>query len=88
MKQLRPIRTMMYCWFCGGRVVALSGDAVAGRGRNITGYRCEAEGVRWDATDNLVLYSRRAGEELTQVRTLKDPMTGKFIASDAIGGPA
>ncbi len=57
MKQLRRIRSMLHCWFCGGRVVALSGETKAGRGRQITGYRCEAEGVRWDAGENLVIYT-------------------------------
>ncbi len=48
---------MMNCYFCGGRVVGLAGETVAGRGKNITGYRCEAEGVRWDEGESLVIYS-------------------------------
>ncbi len=58
-RQLRPIRPMLHCWFCGGRVIALSGETVAGRGRQVTSFRCEAEGVRWDRTENLVIYSPR-----------------------------
>ena len=44
----RSLRPMLHCWFCGGRVVSLTSDE----------YRCEAEGVRWDMTENLVLYER------------------------------
>ncbi len=38
---------MLHCWFCGGRVVSLATEE----------YRCEAEGIRWDMTENLVIYS-------------------------------
>ncbi len=69
-KQLRPIHAMLACWFCGGRVVPLAGETVAGRGRNITAYRCEAEGVRWDASENLVIYEPFEGGSLPG-RTLK-----------------
>ncbi len=48
---------MKNCYFCGGRVVGLAGETVAGRGRAITAYRCKAEGVRWDATENLAIYT-------------------------------
>ncbi len=51
---------MMNCYFCGGRVIAMAGETIAGRGRNITGYRCEAEGVRWDEGENLVIYTPRS----------------------------
>ncbi len=77
MSPLRPIRAMLHCWFCGGRVVSL------GPGRKVTAYRCEAEGVRWDASENLVIYGRSEGEVLTQVRTQRDPVSGKFICMEA-----
>ncbi len=48
---------MMNCYFCGGRVIGMAGETVAGRGRNVTGYRCEAEGVWWDVTENLTIYT-------------------------------
>ncbi len=47
----------MNCYFCGGRVSGLAGETVAGRGRNVTSYRCETEGVRWDATESLTIYT-------------------------------
>ncbi len=68
-KQLRPIRAMLHCWFCGGRVVSLTSEE----------YRCEAEGVRWDMTENLVIYER----EPWSPRQLRDPETGKFIQVEA-----
>ncbi len=71
MSPLRPVRAMLHCWFCGGRVVSLTSQE----------YRCEAEGVRWDMTENLVLYERMEGSILTQVRTQRDPETGKFLSS-------
>lgn len=71
MKQLRRIRQMLHCWFCGGRVIPTKMGT----------YRCEAEGVTWDMVENLVLYSRAEGEELTQVRTQRDPDSGKFIST-------
>ncbi len=69
MKQLRPIRTMLLCWFCGGRVVPTKTGT----------YRCKAEGVTWDMKEDLVIYSRPEGEVLTQVRTPRDSVTGEFI---------
>ncbi len=80
MRQLRPIRPMLHCWFCGGRVIALSGEAVAGRGKTITSFRCVAEGVRWDASTNLVLYDHNGGRN----RMGRDPVTGKY--SKALSG--
>ncbi len=55
MKQLRPIRTMLHCWFCGGRVLPTKMGT----------YRCQAEGVTWDMAENLILYSRSNGKVLT-----------------------
>ncbi len=43
----RSLRPMLHCYFCGGRVVSL------GTGRQPIAYRCEAEGVRWEASENL-----------------------------------
>ncbi len=51
-------RIRLYCYFCGGREIALAGETVAGRGKQITSYRCEAEGVRWDMVEGLVIYGR------------------------------
>ncbi len=82
-RHLRPIRAMLTCYFCGGKVVSLSGEAVRGRGREITAYRCEAEGVRWDVGETLTIYGRSVGEELTQVRTQQDPESGKFVSASA-----
>ncbi len=74
MRQLRRIRSMLHCWFCGGRVVALSGETRAGRGKAITAYRCEAEGVTWDMTENLVIYGPR------ELERRQDPKTGKYVS--------
>ena len=59
-KSNRVLRPMLRCAICGGPVVTL------GQGRSFIGYRCEAEGVRWDATENLV------------IRT-PDKETGRFV---------
>ena len=45
-------RTTMFCYFCGGRVVSI------GPSKKAVIYRCEAEGIRWDASENLVIYGR------------------------------
>lgn len=66
---------MQNCYFCGGRVIALSGETVAGRGRNITAFRCMAEGVRWEAGESLVLYDHNGG----RARMNRDPETGKYL---------
>ncbi len=71
MKQLHPVRAMLHCYFCGGRVVSTTGEE----------YRCETEGIRWDRVENLVTYSRARGEDLVQVRTQRDPESGKFVSS-------
>ena len=60
---------MLHCWFCGGRVVSLTTDE----------YRCEAEGIRWDMVENLVIRSR----DLRPIRTPRDEETGKFVSMGA-----
>ncbi len=72
MKHPRPIRQMLRCYFCGGRVVPTKTGT----------YRCKAEGVTWDMKEDLVIYSRPDGEVLTQLRTPRDPMSGKFIRAE------
>lgn len=47
-KQLHRIRSMLHCYFCGGRVISTKPDT----------YYCEAEGVTWDMVENLVIYGR------------------------------
>ncbi len=71
MKQLRPVRSMLRCYFCGGRVEAV------GSGRTVIGYRCAAEGVRWDDTENLVLYAR----DHDPPRVTRDSDSGKFVSA-------
>ncbi len=66
---LLPVRAMMHCWFCGGRVVSLTSQE----------YRCEAEGVRWEMSENLVIYAR----DENPPQTRQDPITGKFLAREA-----
>ena len=61
----RSLRPMLHCWFCGGRVVLLKTHA----------YRCEAEGVRWDGQENLVLYERPPGPF-----RLRDTDTGRYLS--------
>ncbi len=55
------MRPMLYCYFCGGRVVALHGEVAATKGQNVTGFRCQAEGVRWDASEGLTIYTPYRG---------------------------
>ena len=64
----RSLRPMLHCWFCGGRVVSLTSQE----------YRCEAEGVRWDHSENLILYERLPGH----VRP-RDEKTGLFLPVEA-----
>ena len=66
----RSLRPMLHCWFCGGRVVSLTSEE----------YRCEAEGVRWDMAENLVICSRFEGP-----LPLRDPETGKYARVEAVG---
>ncbi len=47
-KQLHRIRSMLHCYFCGGRVVSTKLDT----------YYCEAEGISWDMVESLVIYGR------------------------------
>ena len=72
-KQLRPIRAMLHCYFCGGRVISI------GPSKKAAAYRCEAEGVRWEASENLVIYSRYEGPP----RQRRDPDTGKYLSAGA-----
>lgn len=69
MKQLRPTRAMLHCWFCGGRVVPV------GAGRKVLAYRCEAEEVRWEASENLAIYAR----DPRPPKIRHDPSTGRFV---------
>lgn len=75
-KPLRPIRAMLHCWFCGGRVVSI------GSGRKVAGFRCVPEGVRWDATENLVIHSRSP----EPVR-LRDTETGQWLSTEGLLAP-
>lgn len=72
---MKPIRAMLHCYFCGGRVVSI------GPSKKAVVYRCEAEGVRWEASENLTIYSRY--ESLLEERTARDPITGKFLPAEA-----
>ncbi len=64
---MKPIRAMLHCYFCGGRVVPT---------KQLT-HRCEAEGVTWEVTENLTIYTRSTIEAIH--RTERDPETGKFV---------
>ncbi len=69
----RSMRPMLYCYFCGGRVVALHGDMAATKGHTVTGFRCEAESVRWEVSEHLTLYSPYRGPV-----PLRDAETGRY----------
>ncbi len=49
-------RQIYYCYFCGGRVVAVGAPK-----KKVLFFRCEAEGVRWEASENLVLHGGTKG---------------------------
>ncbi len=66
----RVLRPVLRCAICGGRVVTL------GSGRNVIGYRCEAEGVRWDASENLTYTRDPAASPRLRVH---DKETGRFV---------
>ncbi len=61
------------CWFCGGKVEAIGPHVRAVR------YRCEEEGVTWEATDNLTVYHHTR----SRWRRKRDPDSGKFVPSEA-----
>ncbi len=65
------LHPVLRCVICGGQVVTL------GSGRNFIGYRCEAEGVRWDATENLVIRTPDPGA--SPRLGLHDKETGRFV---------
>ncbi len=70
-KAHRVLRPVLRCAICGGRVVTL------GSGRNVIGYRCEAEGVRWDASENLVIRTPDPGA--SPRLPWPDKATGRFV---------
>ncbi len=72
MRQLRPVRAMLSCYFCGGRVIPT---------KQLT-HRCEAEGVTWAVTANLTIY--RHGRDPRRVGQLRDGETGKFVRVNPI----
>lgn len=69
---IHPIRSVLRCYFCGGRVVTTS----------LMTYRCEVEGVSWDMSEDLVLYKHGNGKGFPDWRA-RDPASGKFISVEA-----
>ncbi len=72
LRKSRSLRPMLHCLFCGGRVVSI------GSGRDVISYRCEAEGIRWDASENLTVYTRDPAAS-PRLRVY-DKETGRFVA--------
>ncbi len=71
-KSIRVLRPMLRCAICGGRVISI------GSGRMLAGYRCEAEGIRWEITENLVI--RTPDPEAFPRNRLHDRENGRFVA--------